>query len=357
MGSWESSGGKTIGIDLWAQQVRGQTPNARTMAYSAPRVSVRRTLREMFVSAYRVFAEQCRAIEEPGLAIVGVHESTGRPQGIVRLMARVERHVAAIVGRHDRSDLFLNASDDMALRQLAVIMDPVQSWKRGEPNVKYRILDLRTSNGFVDEEDRTLRGLRCEGPALLRCAGHALFVLPVGDPTDWPVKPEDAWDCLPQRVYFDEVTRFADGSFTKMPQVMKDMRRSTLIRTVGPHDTGGNFATGTPMVAVGGSPAGMLWIAGPKMYGEIQIGQEELRDGVLIGRYERCASAPLADDASLSRVHALLIQIDDRLLIVDTASMNGTRLIGEHRSRVLELQHGTELQLGKATRACWRYVS
>jgi hypothetical protein len=271
-------------------------------------------------------------------------------------MARVERHVAAIVGRHDRSDLFLNANEGLALRHLAVILDPVTSWKRGDSCVRYRVLDLRTNNGFTDEQDRTLRGLRCEGPALLRCGGHALFALPLGDPTDWPAKPEDAWDCLPERVYFDELARPPDGSFTHMPRIVKAHRRSMLVRTVGPHDTSRSFATGQRLVS-NGVAAGTLEMTGPHNGGEIEIGHDELRDGVLLGRYDRCASAPLADDQSMSRVHALMIQIEDRLLMVDTASINGTRLIGEHRSRVIELRDDTELQLGKATRVRWKYVS
>lgn len=357
MGSWDNSGSKTIGVDLWAHQKRGQAPNMRTLS-SIPqqRIAMRRDLREMFVSAYRVFAEQCRAIEEPGLAIVAVHEASGQPQGIVRLMARVDRHTRAIIGRHDRSELYLTASDNMALRQLAIIVDPLTSWKRGDASVKYRILDLRTTNGFTDEQDRTLRGLRCEGPALLRCSGYGLFVLPVGDPTDWPVSAEDAWQCLPERVYFDELERCPDGSI-RMPPVISQMRRSMLVRTVGPHDTAQSFATGTPMVACGGVAAGILEIEGPQIMGALEVGHDELKDGVLLGRYDRCANAALADDASLSRVHALLIQIEDRLLMIDTASINGTRLIGQHRSRVIELADATELQLGKATRVRWRYVS
>ncbi|HTR56111.1 MAG TPA: FHA domain-containing protein [Kofleriaceae bacterium] len=359
MGSWDTSRNRTIGIDLWAHQVRGQGGNACTLAFAAARPhpqNVRREMRDMFLTAYRAVADRCRAIDEPGLAIIAVHETTGMPQGIVRLMARVERHVAAIVGRHDHADLYLANSENMALRQVAIILDPVKSWERGNTAVHYRLLDLRTSTGFSDEQGRPLRGLRCEGPALVRAAGHALFLLPVGDPTDWPVRAEDAWDCLPERVYFDELARRPDGSFTHMPRIVQHRRRSVMIRTVGPHDTSRSFATGQRMVAFGPA-AGILEIEGPRITGAIEIGNDELRDGILLGRYERCANAALADDNSLSRVHALMIQIDDRLLVVDTCSINGTRIPGQHRGRVFELGGDTELQLGKATRMRWRYVS
>jgi pSer/pThr/pTyr-binding forkhead associated (FHA) protein len=107
-------------------------------------------------------------------------------------------------------------------------------------------------------------------------------------------------------------------------------------------------------LATDGTAAGTLDLIGPNLAGQITIGERELRDGVLLGRYARCDTSAIVDDPSLSRVHALLIQIDDRVLLVDTASVNGTRLPGEHRSRLLVLDGDTDFQLGKQTRARWR---
>src|SRR3569623_1487497 len=154
-------------------------------------------MRELFCGAFDAFVSKCRAVDEPGVASSAVHERSGRAQGLVLLRARVDRFVAAIVGRHDRCDLFVNASEALSLRHLAIVLDPVKSWARGDANVRYRILDLRTSDGFSDETGRPLRGLRAEGPALLRVAGYARFMLPLGDASDWPAKPEDAWAMLP----------------------------------------------------------------------------------------------------------------------------------------------------------------
>ena len=47
---------------------------------------------------------------------------------------------------------------------------------------------------------------------------------------------------------------------------------------------------------------------------------QAIRDGILLGRYARCDGAGLLDDPSMSRVHALLLCIDDTVLVVDTAS-------------------------------------
>lgn len=323
-----------------------------------------RSVRELFLGAYAKFADRCREVEEPGLAVIAVEERTGRAAGLVRLCARVERHVAAIVGRHDECDLYLTSSQSLALRHLAVILDPVTSWKAGDKTVRFRVLDLRTTDGFRDEEGRALRGLRCEGPAVLRCAGYALFILPLGDPTDWPQRPEDAWSCLPERIYFDEVDQFPQGSLRMRMDAMairtspgipiEQMQRktSTITRTHGPRDSA------ISMLSDEGDLAGTLELIGPNLREKIRIGHRALGEGVLLGRYARCDGAgKLSDDATLSRVHALLIQVDNTLLLIDTASSNGSWEHGERpRARCFVLGFDTELVLGKHTRLRWRWA-
>jgi len=248
--------------------------------------------------------------------MIAVDEVTGRASGQVTLRARVARYVAAIIGRHDACDLYLHDNHELGLRQLAVVLDPVQSWSRDSNAVRYRVLDLRTQNGFVDELDRPLRGLRCEGPALLRCSGYALFLLPLGDPTDWPESAADAWAMIPERVYFDELDCSPRGSMPRLRPDAMATHRSMIIRTQGPRDTGASLV-------MRGDHAGTLELIGNHHRGALTLGQEALKDGVLIGRYARCDGAGLLDDPSLSRVHVLLLHVDDALLAIDTASRNG----------------------------------
>jgi len=349
---------KTIGVSLWDGQVRGGG-NHRTVM--RPAVRPRAGLRELFLEAYPKFAAACRAVEEPGIAIVAVDESTARPAGLVKLLARVQRPTAAIVGRHDRCDLFLAGSDRLALRQLAVVVAPVDSWERGA-TVRYRVLDLKTQDGMIDEEGRVLRGLRAEGPALLRCGGYALFMLNLGDPTDWPQSASDAWAMLPERVYFDELERCPDGSMPRLRQIpdrieMRGTRgtrdfethQSVVMRTVGPRDTGSRLVGG-------GDAAGTLEIIGPHRRTVLAVGHDALNDGLLLGRYSRCDAVD-PDDASLSRVHALLLHDRDRLLMIDTASFNGTRISGEENARVIAIDRDLEIVLGRKTRARWRWTA
>ncbi len=346
-----TAGRRTLDVSLWAGQSRGVVPNAPTLMMKAARPIVRSrigTARDLFVGAYAKFAPVCRAFEEPGLAVIAIDEATGIPAGIVKLCARVQRPVAAIVGRHDHCDLYLEGRSELSLRQLAVIVDPVKSWERGATAIRYRVLDLRTSAPMVDEDGRPLRGLAAEGPAILRCAGYVLFMLVLGDPSDWPADAADAWSMLPERVYLDELENCASGSLPKIRRPKLDARETFITRTNGPRDTAMRLAQGDGV--------GVLEIYTPNRQLVINIGADALGDGVLLGRYGRCDLTDAAgEDHSMSRLHALLMQLEDRLLLVDTASSNGTFEGGE-RVRVVVVEGNTELRLGKKTFLRWRWT-
>jgi len=345
----------TIDASLWDGQ-RRDVPAANAATLMFPAAHPRRIARgstdakTLFISGYAKFADACRAFDEPGLAVIAVDEDTCRPAGLVRLTARVQRPVAAIVGRHDHCDLYLHAREDLSLRQLAVVMEPVANWTRGATNVRYRMLDLRTTEAMMGEDGKRIRGLVAEGPAIVRCGGYTLFALPLGDPSDWPQSAEDAWSMLPARVYLDEIPPdIARGSLPVMPQRKLELGASTITRTPGVRDTG--------MRLVQGDIAGYLELYTPTKQVTLAIGESALKDGVLIGRYDRCDAKDIAgDDTSLSRVHALLMRIEDRLLLLDTASSNGTFERGQ-QVRVIVIDADTELRLGKKTYARWRAVT
>lgn len=54
----------------------------------------------------------------------------------------------------------------------------------------------------------------------------------------------------------------------------------------------------------------------------VQPSARELEKGFLVGRYDRCARR--LEDHLVSRVHALLVERGDKILVIDTASTNGT---------------------------------
>lgn len=339
---------KTVLVELWGGQVRGAGPNHATRIARIPR-ALAVDPRALFERAYPAFADRGRAVDEPGLALVAIDEATGAAAGMACVRARVDRYVTAIVGRHDRCDLYLEGHAALALRQLAIVLAPVRDWRAGSREVSYRVLDLRTAEGMIDERGHALRGLRCEGPAIVRCGGYAIYMLPLGDPSDWPDTGADAWAYLPERVYFDELARPAEGSV--MRALAAPRRGQTLvIRTAGPRDTGMPLASRDDVAA-------QLVVRGPGGPRAIDVGHQALREGVLLGRYARCDGAGRGDDGALSRVHALLLRVDERLLAIDLASTNGTRLAGQADARVLELDGEAELELGFDTVVRWRWVS
>ena len=312
-----------------------RTANAPTRAVLSMWAPTR-TMQELFMQGYAAYAPWCRAIDEPGLAVFAVDVHTASPAGCLRVRAGIE-HRTAIVGRHDRCDLVLYDYGRSALRQLAIIVDPVRSWERGA-GVRYRVLDLHTRCGFTDEEQRPIRGLCAEGPALLWCAGYALFLLPLGDPTDWPEAAHDGWAILPERIYFDEVSTIPRRN-------PNGLDRSLVLRTIGPRDTS------MPLVGDAEDFAGGIELACAG--NALAIGATALRDGVLLGRYPRCDGA-LLRDPSVSRVHLLLVQIDDTLLAIDTATTYGTRRSGCPKARTIVLDRDTELVVGTRTALRWR---
>ena len=341
---------KTVAVDLWAGQLRGFGANQATCVARGRSVQPHVDVRAYFVHAYPKFVEACRAVEEPGVALVAVDETTGNPAGIACLRARVDRYVTAIVGRHDKCDLFLAGNDRLALRQLAVVLAPVRDWRAGTAAVAFRILDLRTSEGMIDEGGRPLRGLRSEGPAIVRCGGYVIYAMPLGDPTDWPTSATDAWACMPERVYFDELSRIPDATRVRNVVPSHSQNTSVVFRMPGPRDTAMPLVTNRDV-------AGRLQLRGPWGHATLEVGQQALRDGVLVGRYARCDGHGLCVDESLSRVHALLLQVDDRVLVIDVASTNGTRLVGREDARVIELIGDCDLELGHATSIRWCWAS
>jgi hypothetical protein len=294
--------------------------------------------RACFQQAYVAFAHACRDIDEPGIAMLAVDELAGRPAGICTLVARVARYSAAIVGRHPACDLTVRGSDNLSLRHLAIILDPVQNWSRDSTQVRYRVLDLRTRSGFRDEQDRALRGMRCEGPAMLRVGGFVLFILPLGAPSDWPEHGADAWEMIPERVYIE---------LARAPRRGSTRRQSTVMRTAGPRDVTDSLVQPDAGVVT-------LELIGRHHQRMFTLGQAALRDGILIGRYTRCAGAGFVDDPSLSRVHSLLLDVGDTFLAIDTASRHGIRLHGQDRAKVIALAGDADLGLGLATHARWR---
>ncbi len=81
----------------------------------------------------------------------------------------------------------------------------------------------------------------------------------------------------------------------------------------------------------------------------IKLGAQSIlvpvQENLTLGRHPDCWLQLSAD--LVSRVHAELGVVDDRLLVTDRGSRNGTYVNGERIEGQLELRHGDELRIGR----------
>ncbi len=83
----------------------------------------------------------------------------------------------------------------------------------------------------------------------------------------------------------------------------------------------------------------------------LTVDRTMLERGVLIGRHDRCDI--VIPEASVSRVHAVLLDVDDTLFLIDTGSSNGVWHRSGARVRCAPVEDGDAFLIGAAT-VRWR---
>jgi hypothetical protein len=300
--------------------------------------------RELFVAHYAAIRDTCTSFEQPGVALIALDRITRQLAGATCLAAKPDRANAAIVGRHGMADLYLEHDPSVSLRHLAVVLCPLTG---GE--VRFHLMDLRTPLAFDDERGRRMEALVAEGPMFARCGRYALFMLVTGDPTAWPDAAEDGWDCIPERVYFAEHAARPERWRQRAARQRRSgggtgPARSTVVQTMR-----GPARLRASLLEDGEAPAGTLHMRAARATQSLSVGRRALTEGLLLGRYDRCdGDGPaVLTDPQISRVHLLVVQVQDRVYAVDTASTNGIGRRGERPKRVVALDPGTELVLGE----------
>ena len=82
------------------------------------------------------------------------------------------------------------------------------------------------------------------------------------------------------------------------------------------------------------------------------VWSDQLERGILVGRDDRCSHGGV-DEGNLSRVHLVLLSVDDEVWAIDTASTNGTRVQDGPQFRQLLLSGDTQLVLADALALRW----
>jgi len=303
-----------------------------------------------FLRHYESIRRILNAHNEPGLALIVTSGDGIEASAWVK--AEDDEISPLILGRHNEAEIFLPSDPALSLRHLAVILQ-----RRGDGPVRYRVLDLRTATAFEDEQGRRLEALESAGPTLLRCAAFAMFLFPTGEPGEpWPEDAAEAWRRLPERVYLDSAS--ADPDRWTQSEGRAELHWPESIGFASQTTTSVSFpgpVFPSPVLADAGPARGEILLASRWGRASLRLGKEAVRQGVLLGRYERCdgGGLPLLSSLSLSRVHLLIVEVGATLCAIDTASRNGSRL-GERRIRHARLEPGRPIILAEDVSVEWR---
>lgn len=330
---------RIVRLGRWASRERATNEGTRL----APRrltppfleLLFAKTQREM----HRIVAEETR----PGLFVFALAEGRG-VAGRLWLAATNELR-AGTIGRHSAADLYLPDDEGLSLRHLAVLV-------RQKTHLDVRVMDLRTGVGLRDERGEPVSAARLDGPAFLSAASYWLFFVPSGEAAPWDVDAANPWATLPARVLLSRSSDehpYRGAGLPARPASASDDRvtRITLIRA--PVD-----ASSERLLGLGEPAAGHLVLDGAGGEYRMKVGGDALERGILLGRYARCDGSAVLQDASISRVHALVVREGGALYLVDVGSSNGVWR-GTQQVRVVELEPGSEgaIALAHAARIRW----
>jgi len=302
------------------------------------------SFRELFLEHYERVRNWCFSEKRRGIALVALGDDS--VEGAAFVASKPDTVATALLGRHTRSDLRLRGDSSVSLRHLVLLVYPRRPLGQ---RPRYRLLDLRTAEGFLDERGKRLRAIDADGPAFIRCGCHTLLFFPVEESdSGWPEAAEAGWEQIPERLYIDEVETEAklpdweknsDRAWEadELPQLTKD---PTLV-----HSVAGPEIAVEALLAVGEEALGELHIASPRGRATVVVGRTAARAGILLGRSRRCDAGRVLLARTISRVHLLVIEIAGTLYAIDTASSNGT-FSRDGRERVAPLDGSSSLSLG-----------
>jgi hypothetical protein len=370
---------RTRVIHLHEGQDRGNAQNARTgVLIDGPGSSPSAGAGGALGLLERTWSEVRKVVTSfttAGVAVVAVDTLRQRVAASMCIAAKPGAINAGIVGRHGQCDLFLEGDPSLSLRHMVIVVEPLRDWGDAAGiDLRYRLIDLRTSSAFRDETGRRLEAATVEGPAFVFVGRYALYCFPTGGgDSAWPERATDAVAALPERIYLDErdaepdrwkrgrhghlaVRPSAPGPWAEGSQVHGEHRSQVITRVTSTHG---------PARARVDAPAndelslGTLEISSRLGADRVRVGVEAAGRGLLLGRYSRCDTAGAASLAleKISRVHLLVVRVGDDLWAIDTASTNGVAADGQG-VRVHRLRAGDELTLAEGSGAVrWQPAS
>lgn len=229
-----------------------------------------------------------------------------------------------VVGRHERCDVVLSRDNDVSLRHMLV-----RATRGPSGQLHLRAIDLRSRVGLASEDGRPCEAIASNGPLFLKVASYSVLLLPTGPGVKpWTRDADDTWRSFGPR----------DQEILPPPQPLKSR--------AAPAPDAVRLATIT--IQSSSPQAGDLTSTHA-------VWSDQLERGILVGRDDRCSHGGL-EEGNLSRVHLVLLSVDDEVWAIDTASTNGTRALGGAPFRQLLLTGETQLVLADALSLRWAPV-
>jgi hypothetical protein len=282
---------------------------------------------------------------EPGFVVVGYSPEMERSAVRQIKLGPDSAIEPVVVGRHECADLVLASNESLSLRHALVLL---RADADGRPVT--RVLDLRSGVGIADADGRHHYSIAADGPVCVSLAGSALMVIPSGTEPPLGAGPEAAFDAInwPEPVPW-------------IPEHSVERRLAELSRKPGSSSVVsvvvGGTGAGKPVIRRrGGKRAGRLKLEFHGQSYEHHVDTYALRAGVLIGRYDRCDLSPITVEMPdvVSRVHALLISMEERVHIFDTGSTNGLTYEGfPVRGMALPDSHPATFELADDVSMTW----
>jgi hypothetical protein len=226
-----------------------------------------------------------------------------------------------IVGRHERCDVVLSRDSDVSLRHLLV-----RATRGPQGQLQLRAIDLRSRCGLLSEDGKRCEAIASQGPLFLQVASYVLFLLPTGPSAKpWPHDADETW------------RRFAPRNQEILPPPQPLKSRAA--------PSPGAVKLATITIQSSSPQAGDLTSTHA-------VWSDQLERGILVGRDDRCSHGGL-DEGNLSRVHLVLLSVDDEVWAIDTASTNGSRALSGPPFRQLLLSGDTQIVLADALALRW----
>src|SRR6059058_3128053 len=229
-----------------------------------------------------------------------------------------------IVGRHERCDVVLPRDQDVSLRHMLL-----RATRGPQGQLHLRAIDLRSRCGLLSEDGTRCEAIASRGPLFLRIASYVVFLFPTGPSAKpWLHDADETWRGFAPR----------NQEILPPPQPLKSR--------AAPSANALKLATIT--IQSSSPQAGDLTSTHA-------VWSDQLERGILVGRDDRCSHGGV-EEGNLSRVHLVLLSVDDEVWAIDTASTNGTRVYNGQPFRQLLMTGEAQLVLADALALRWAPV-